>query len=632
VAAVTTVLATLALAGPASANPPTGYGFDDTAHIIVGGGSDTTYKAMVGIGDLYGASGLSGCAHITAAGGTANSCNPTGSPETSNLGNWQGDTIAQANPVGSGTGIGSLNGNAGSGGVYQGTVNPVPNGDTCVNSTTGPNPDFARSSRSEKLSGGSAPCTNELTADTFWGYGQDGVEVIGFNTHGNLLNNLGGSALTADQIFHIWDCSGGTGSGTSRTDGGVGAANAPARVDGTGGAGTVTVTNGSSLVNDNKIKTSDAGLIVTGTGIPNDTFVSNVVAGTSFNLSSSATSEVDVNATAAGTSATINFVEVLNGSATVLDPRIASTDQGRPVTGTGIPANTFVGTVTPGVSFLLSSSNSSQINVNATANGTTVTTTNARIRWSDIIPSLPGGVGGPNDADVVPWQMNTASGTQATFQSWIQAHASGVPASWSTNGQACDRKLASGNVPLENDIKPLINDPQPNLGTGASNDNPENWMWWGSFGVFSAFPFTSSFTRGTLYTAKAAPVQGTLPSSAGIIGDTYPIGRTLFHVTRKEDADCAKTGPNCDFTNNPGPVIGAGPGTDLNVTGGSSGISGAVREFTRFLCRGSLTQYGKDPFTGTNFSSEITTALNNAGFTVVPAGLRQNGSRCAVHS
>ena len=73
-------------------------------------------------------------------------CTPTGSPETSNLGNWQGDTIAQANPVGSGGGIGALNGNGGSTGTYQGTVNPVPSGDTCVNSTTGPNPTYSTSS------------------------------------------------------------------------------------------------------------------------------------------------------------------------------------------------------------------------------------------------------------------------------------------------------------------------------------------------------------------------------------------------------------------------------------------------------------------------------------------------------
>jgi hypothetical protein len=59
-------------------------------------------------------------------------------------------------------------------------------------------------------------------------------------------------------------------------------------------------------------------------------------------------------------------------SPTVLDAGIQASDIGDTVTGTGIPAGTFVGTVTAGTSFLLSSSATSQVNVNATANGTGV--------------------------------------------------------------------------------------------------------------------------------------------------------------------------------------------------------------------------------------------------------------------
>jgi hypothetical protein len=46
----------------------------------------------------------------------------------------------------------------------------------------------------------------------------------------------------------------------------------------------------------------------------------------------------------------------------------------------------------------------------------------------------------------------------------------------------------------------------------------------------------------------------------------------------------------------------------------------------------STAQHGLDPFTGTSFFSEITTAINNAGFTVVPSALRSSGSRCQVLS
>jgi hypothetical protein len=403
---------------------------------------------------------------VTANGTSTNACAANVNPETSNQGNYQGDTIAQANPVGSSTGIGSLNGSSGAASTYQGTVNPVPAG-TCVTATPGvANVDFARSSRAPKTSGGKAPCGNELTADTFWGYAQDGVEVNVFTAaRGAQVQGAPSPALTPDDLFHIWNCSGGTGTG-------------------------------------------------------------------------------------------------------------------------------------------------------------------GRVRWSDVVPSIS--PGSATDADIVPWQMNTGSGTFGTFQTYIQTNATGVPSGWSPNAQSCDRALASGQPPLENDIKPLVNDPAA-LATGTSADNPGNWIWWGSFGVFSAFPYTSNYTRsGTPTQAVAAPVNGILPSTSRIIANTYPIGRTLYNVTRKFDADCAKTAGACDFPGNPGPTVGAT--TDLNVTGGTSGTSGAVREYTRWLCRVSTAQHGLDPFTGTSFFSEITTAINNAGFTVVPSALRSSGSRCQVLS
>lgn len=457
VAAVALAIGPALSALPAGATPPTGYGFDNTQHVLVGGGSDTTFRAMTSIGELYSISQLSGCPQVTAVGPTLGNCVANASPETNNLGNYQHDTIAQAGPVGSSAGIASLNGFSSV--QYAGTVNPVPSG-TCLTATSSPNVDFGRSSRGPKTSGGNAACGNELTADTFWGYAQDGVEVTVFNNRGSFVQGVGGSALTPSELYHIWNC---------------------------------------------------------------------------------------------------DFTQ-----------------------------------------------------------------------WSQV-PSLGISPGAPNDGPIVPWQMNTSSGTFATFQTYL-INNGGAPAGWSPDGQACDRKLASGNVPLENDIKPLINDPA-SLSTSASSvDNPENWIWWGSFGVFSAFPYTSAVSRGgTPYQAIAAPVNGVLPSTSGVIANTYPIGRTLFHVTRKQDADCPHTGSSCDFPGHPGPTLPAG-GTDLNVTGGSSGVSGAVRELTRFLCRGSAAQEGLDPYTGTNFSSEITTAINGAGFTVVPVALRTSGSRCSVQS
>lgn len=63
-----------------------------------------------------------------------------------------------------------------------------------------------------------------------------------------------------------------------------------------------------------------------------------------------------------------------NGSPTVTDASITAADQGRAITaGGGVPSFAYVGTVTPGVSFLLSSRPDSQVNVNANAAGTGVT-------------------------------------------------------------------------------------------------------------------------------------------------------------------------------------------------------------------------------------------------------------------
>jgi hypothetical protein len=73
---------------------------------------------------------------------------------------------------------------------------------------------------------------------------------------------------------------------------------------------------------------------------------------------------------------------------------------------------------------------------------------------------------------------------------------------------------------------------------------------------------------------------------------------------------------------------------------GSTGAAGAIREFTRFLCRGTTDFQGTDPFTGQNYGTEITNALVASGFQLVPhrgtAGSARNlvspGSNCAVYS
>jgi hypothetical protein len=256
---------------------------------------------------------------------------------------------------------------------------------------------------------------------------------------------------------------------------------------------------------------------------------------------------------------------------------------------------------------------------------------------------------------IVAWGMNTASGTQATFAGFLGINPS-------TTG--VDQGLTVNQFPFENDIKPIVNDViangmvAPNAsGPGLSNaagavNNPHNWIWWGSFGVFSAFPYTSDYTginSGGITEVKIAnnqPVNGIVPSGRSIFTlNNYPIGRTLYHVTRKADADCPKTAGACDFTGNPGPGIGSGATTcqngatfascDVRVDSGAGvtgGTSGAVLEFTRFLCRSVAGQYPLDPFTGNNYVTEVSGALGANGFFGVPNALKTGGTNCSVTS
>ena len=152
--------------------------------------------------------------------------------------------------------------------------------------------------------------------------------------------------------------------------------------------------------------------------------------------------------------------------------------------------------------------------------------------------------------------------------------------------------------PLENDIKQLVNN-HPLSTVATSRDNPDNWVWWGSFGVFNAFSFTSKVTglSGAVpsVTAGFLPVSGIIPSPSRVFNDGSPspglgagLGRTLFHVTRKADADCphAVAGDlTCAFAGQPrSGDCGRWQRPERRWVG-SGGIAGAVREFTRFMCR-----------------------------------------------
>jgi hypothetical protein len=256
-------------------------------------------------------------------------------------------------------------------------------------------------------------------------------------------------------------------------------------------------------------------------------------------------------------------------------------------------------------------------------------------------------------APIVPWGMNSGSGTYADFINYLTANG-GAPSTFTPNSGACDRPLSSAQEPLENDIKPLVNDAatavpatgtyskiKPGLShsTGSLN-NPSNWIWFGSFGLLSAFPYLSQYT----YTGKGdggkaykvatlpAPVNGIKPSASTIFNEKYPILRILNIVTAKTDATCPLNASHkCNFTLGSPPKDGKGV-KDINVMGANTGVGGAVREFVRFVCRDSNAQEPTDPYTGKNELTEITAATAASGFEPVPVSLRSTGSRCDVTS
>jgi hypothetical protein len=217
----------------------------------------------------------------------------------------------------------------------------------------------------------------------------------------------------------------------------------------------------------------------------------------------------------------------------------------------------------------------------------------------------------PQNAPIVPWSMNSNSGTYADFDGYVDHFNSAFKAdnnettyvnggiTWpnqststpvvgptpKTSGD-CAREYADGSQPLENDVKPVLADVSNNQtytsagGTGEptggttvgindtdpySTNNPANWVWFGSYGLLTAYPYLASPTLTepnsypagpTSFTNSPVPVVNIttgagsfLPSSSDIGGGTYPIERVLSVVTKKSDADCPVVSDACNFEN-----------------------------------------------------------------------------------
>jgi ABC-type phosphate transport system substrate-binding protein len=210
------------------------------------------------------------------------------------------------------------------------------------------------------------------------------------------------------------------------------------------------------------------------------------------------------------------------------------------------------------------------------------------------------------------WGMNTKSGTYATFNNYIKTKG-GLASNFDIDSQPCVKKLADGTFPLENDSKQIIDD--------AGFDNT-NAIWWGSLGEFLSFSYKRQ-------TAKAWKVDNHTANLAGVFTLTYPITRVLYHVTTNTDADCVPTGAGSrSCTAEAEPDVA---GTDNPVPGATSGTSGAVREYTRAMCRLDGSPNSPiDVFSGKTLDVEIDSAISNNFFTAVNDTLRTPGYRCQI--
>ena len=228
--------------------------------------------------------------------------------------------------------------------------------------------------------------------------------------------------------------------------------------------------------------------------------------------------------------------------------------------------------------------------------------------WSDF--GLPAGA-------IIPWDMNSASGTYSAFRTYIGNPTFGT----------CVRKLTTGAAPFENDVKPILADQGPVAGYGADDDE-NNYLWWMSFGNWQQYPYTKNGAidgSGAAINSNLVTVEGTSPSDGSIFNSTYAVMRTLFQVTKNTDADCRQVPGSAGVCDN----VGAA------VYGTSAGKGGAVREFTQWLCRTSNTQHAINGVTGKGYRTEIVSALNAEGFQQLSssvAGLRTAGYACEVKS
>ena len=380
-------------------------------------------------------------------------------------------------------------------------------------------------------------------------------------------------------------------------------------------AHTATSTSGSATVTIADTTKVLAGQLVAGPGVPADTYIGQgtVVANTSFGLSSSPSSNVPVNATAAAGTGTFNFLNIFHtenynhdqvheayfiGSGGGIKqlcnqgkPGIATIDFARssrsPVTGDCAGLD-FTGYARDGITW-----ETFNVAGAGTANFTNVDTTNcpgttppggltqlcltqAQLqgiyvtcsikKWQDINTSLPA-------SPVIPIDIYTPQKNSGTRVAWDLFLGGGTTPADSTHCMSTAQQAT--NIVAENQNQSVVDN-----GDAANAIVPFSVGIWNNQVNFSG-------------NAQLGAIDNTYPSNTTILSGSFPGGRFLYNVTCR-----ACSGPNsaAAVTNYVGP--------------------------TGWLCKGSAS-HALDPVNATNFRSEIATAISNAGF--VPLGFSSDG-------
>ncbi len=197
------------------------------------------------------------------------------------------------------------------------------------------------------------------------------------------------------------------------------------------------------------------------------------------------------------------------------------------------------------------------------------------------------GNGAPIGIPVRIMGVNPASGTEATFVSYVNGSAATKCST--TNGNAANDPNPA-TAPTPNSPHVALENNTSQVGDFAVSDFPgdtasqavevASTLYYASNGVLNTVPFSGSVTvGGTTFTASKVTENELSPSTVRILGNSYPTARTLWNIYKSD-------------------TIRASTGGLLN-----------------WICDSNTDfQKAKDNSTGLNFDAELTSDIGSFGF------------------